>query len=121
MKLASSLESAEVSNQDPDPESERQQLKTILQETTAEVAGIASRKNKDWFDDNDAEIQDLLQKKRSWPGKLLACPDDRATRATYRSACSTLQTKLREMKNNNWWLELAERTQLYQGDPQISM
>ena len=52
MKLASSLESVEVSNQDPDPESEwQQQLKTILQETTAEVAGFASRTNKDWCDE----------------------------------------------------------------------
>ena len=81
MKLVSSLESFEVSNQDPDPESEWQQLKTILQETTAGVAGFASRENNDWFDENDAEIQDLLQNKRSRPGKPLACPDDQATRA----------------------------------------
>ena len=60
MKLVSSLESFEVSNQDPDPESEWQQLKPILQETTAEVAGFASMENTDWFDEYDDEIHDLL-------------------------------------------------------------
>ena len=67
------------------------------------------------------EEQRLIWWKRCWNprstpeeksrhGKLLACPDDQATREAYRSAWSTLQTKLREIQN--WWLALTERTHL---------
>lgn len=34
----------------PDPETQWQRLKSILQETTAKIAGFATRKNRDWFD-----------------------------------------------------------------------
>ena len=40
-------------------------MKTILQETTAEVVGLSTRKHQDWFDEADKEIQELLEKKRS--------------------------------------------------------
>ena len=36
------------------------QMKTILQETTAEVIDLSSRKHQDWFDETDKEIQELL-------------------------------------------------------------
>ena len=51
--------------EDPDPETKWQQLKTILQDTTTEVTGYPTWKNRDCFDENDAEIQNLLQKRRS--------------------------------------------------------
>ena len=35
-------------------------LKTTLQETPAEVGGFSTRKNKDWFDENDNEIRKSL-------------------------------------------------------------
>jgi len=76
------------SEEDPDPETQRQRLKTTLQDTTAKVAGHATGKNRDWFDENDAEIQDLLQKKCSCYETFLARPDDQAVKATYRNACS---------------------------------
>ena len=37
-------------------------------------------------------------------------PDDQAAIAAYKTACSTLQAKLRTMQND-WWTALAERTQ----------
>ena len=95
-----------------DPEEKWLQLKTILQETTADVAGYATRKNRDWFDENDVEIQDLLQQKRSCHLKLLSKPDDHTAKTAYRNACSTLQRKLREIQNK-WWTDLAEQTQCF--------
>ena len=68
--------------------------------------------HKDWFDEADKEIQELLQKKRSCHKHLLAKPDDQAAKAAYKTACSALQAKLRTMQND-WWTELAERTQRY--------
>ncbi|WP_419631682.1 hypothetical protein, partial [Thiolapillus sp.] len=95
-----------------EPEEQWKQMKTILQETTAEVVGLSTRKHQDWFDEADKEIQELLEKKRSCHNHLLAKPDDQAAKAAYKTACSTLQAKLRTMQND-WWTGLAERTQQY--------
>ena len=87
-------------------------MKTILQESTAEVVGLSTRKQEDWFDEAEKELQELLEKKLSCHNHLLAKPDDQAAKAAYKSACSTLQAKLRTMQND-WWTGLAERTQRY--------
>ena len=83
-----------------EPEEQWKQMKTILQETTAEVVDLSTRKHQDWFDEADKEIQELLEKKRSCHNHLLAKPDDQAAKAAYKTACSTLQAKLRTMQNN---------------------
>ena len=44
-----------------EPEEQWKQMKTILQETTAEVVGLSTRKRQDWFDEADKEIQELLE------------------------------------------------------------
>ena len=54
------------------PEEQWKQMKTILQETTAEVIGLSTRKHRDWFDEADEEIQELLEKKRFCHNRLLA-------------------------------------------------
>ena len=53
-------------------EEQWKQMKTILQETTAEVVGLSTRKHQDWFDEADKEIQELLQKKSAVPKEILA-------------------------------------------------
>ena len=57
-----------------DPEELWKQMKTILQETTAEVVGLSTRKHQDSFDESDKEFQELLEKKRSCHNHLLAKP-----------------------------------------------
>ena len=87
-------------------------MKTILQETTVEVVGLSTRKHQDWIDEADKEIHELLKKKRSCYNYLLATPDDQAAKAAYKTACSTLQAKLRTIQSD-WCTGLAERTQRY--------
>ena len=64
-----------------EPEEQCQQMKTMLQETTAEDVGLLTRKHQDWFDEAHKEIQELLEKKRSCHNRLLAKPDDQAGKA----------------------------------------
>ena len=97
-----------------EPEEQRRQMKIILQETTAEITDLSTRKDQDWFDLADREIQELLEKKLSCHNQLLAKPDDQAAKTAYSTSCSPLQAKLRTMQND-WWTALAERTQRYAG------
>ncbi|XP_078612812.1 uncharacterized protein LOC144882704 [Branchiostoma floridae x Branchiostoma japonicum] len=96
---------------DSSPETLWAQLKTAVLQSSEEVLGFTSRKNKDWFDENDQEIQQLLAKKRSAHQAHLAQPSCPAKKAAFRSSCSDLQRKLRIMQNQ-WWVNLAEKTQL---------
>ena len=77
-------------------------MKTILQETTAEVVDLSTRKHQDWFDEADMEIQEVLEKKRSCHNHLLAKPDDQGAKAAHKTSCSTLQVKLRTIQNDCW-------------------
>ena len=69
-----------------EPEQLWKQMKTILQETTAEVVGLWTRKHQDWFDETGKEIQELLEKKCSCHYHLLAKHDDQAAKAAYKTA-----------------------------------
>ena len=59
-----------------EPEEQRRQMKIILQESTAEITDLSTRKDQDWFDEADKETRELLEKKRSCHNHLLAKPDD---------------------------------------------
>ena len=109
-KLAERLD--RVADPDTDIDQHWMQLKTVLQETTAEVAGFSSRKHKDWFDESDTEIQELLKMKRSGHQHLLTNPDNNSLKAAYRTACNTLQKRIRKMKND-WWTDLSKKMQMY--------
>ena len=85
-----------------EPEEWLKQMKTIRQETAAEVVSLSTRERQDWFDEADKEILELLKKKRSCHNRLLAKPDDQAAEAAYMAVCSTLQARLWAMQND-WW------------------
>ena len=56
-------------------------LKTAISLTAEDVLGYTTRKNKDWFDENNQEIQELLTQKRSAHQAHLAqssCPEKKA-------------------------------------------
>ena len=96
---------------DPCPETLWAHLKTAIQQSSKEVLGYSTNKNKDWFDENDKEIQQLLVKKRSAHQAHLAQPSCPVKKTAFRSACSNLQRKL-QIIQNEWWTILAEKTQL---------
>ena len=89
-----------------EPEEQWMQMKTMLQQTTAEVVGLSTRKYRHWFDEADKKVQELLEKKRSCHNRLLAKSDGQAAKAAYKTAGSTLQAKLRTMQND-WRTGLA--------------
>ena len=86
-------------------------LKFLIAMASEEVLGFASKKNKDWFDENNQEIQELLAKKRSALQAHRAQPGCPGKKAAFCLACSNLQHELRVMKNE-WWNAITEKTQL---------
>ena len=76
------------------------------------ISGSQGKRPNHWATCLHVEIQDLHQKKHSCFERVLVKLDDQGAKAAYKNVSSTVQNKLREMKNK-WWIALAEQTQLY--------
>ena len=98
--------------EDPSPETLWDLLKASILQTSEEIIGFATKKNRDWFDENNQEIQELLETKRSAHQAHLSHPSCPVKKAAFRHICNNLQRKLRVMQNE-WWTKLAARTQQY--------
>ena len=73
-------------------------MKTILQQTAAEVVDPSISKHQDWFDEADQKIPELLKKNRSCHNRPLAKLDDQAAEAAHKTVCGTFQAKLKTMQ-----------------------
>ena len=96
--------------EDPSSETVWDKLKTTILQTSEEILGFTTKRNKDWFDENNEEIQKFLVEKRSTHQAHLAHPSCPVKKAAFRHICGNLQLKLRVMQNE-WWTNLAVRTQ----------
>ena len=77
-----------------------------------ECLGPSTRRHRDWFDENYAEIMDLVRKKRSVHLAHLQDLQCTTKKDTLRSICSTVQLKLREMQDS-WLSARADEIQTY--------
>ena len=87
---------------DPTPDNMWEKMKSAILKTSTDILDHTKKKNRDWFDENDKEIQDLLTEKRAAHQGHHAQPTCPAKKDTYWRACSNLQRKLSEIKNK-WW------------------
>ncbi len=79
-------------------------LRTRILQASVDSIGFASKKNKDWIDENDATINILLDDLHLLHTAYANDKDSQAKKDCYNKAKQLAQTKLREMKNN-WWIE----------------
>ena len=84
--------------------------KTGILQASNKTLGFSTKKNKDWFDENNEEIQKMLATKGSAHQAHLAQASCPQKKAAFRLACSILQRKLRNIQKE-WWTNLAEITQ----------
>ena len=94
------------------PEEMWNHMKAAILQTSEEILGFTTKNHKDWFDENNQAIQELLASKRSAYQAHLAQPSCAQKKAAFRRICNSLQRNLREIRNE-WWTKLSERTQLY--------
>ena len=90
----------------PSPKTLWDKLKTAILQTSEEVLGFTTKRNKDWFDENNEEIQKSLAE------KISAHPSCPVRKAAFRRIYSNLQLKLR-VTQNEWWTNHVVRTQQY--------
>ena len=61
--------------------------------------GPVSRKHKDWFDENDNEIQGLLEEKHQKHKAYLRNNSSVSSKTAYSNICKTVQKRLRDMQD----------------------
>ena len=83
-------------NDDPTPETLWNKLMSATLRASADVLGNTDMNNREWLDECDKQIHDLLTQKRSDNQGHLAQTICTMRKATFRSACSTLQRNLKE-------------------------
>ena len=79
----------------------------------SDVLGFKKRKNRDWFDENNLEINMLLQEKHRLYEKVLSQStqqSNNSVRKEYTEHKASLQRELRRMKNT-WWSNISSEIQ----------
>ena len=87
-------------------------LSSAVASSAEEVLGRAPRKNQDWFDANQQEIQGIVDTKNKALAASLSNPSSVHLRNKYKEARANCQRALRNMENE-WWLRLAADIQGY--------
>ena len=98
--------------QDEDVNKEWETLKNTIFSSAEKLLGKQKKKNQDWFDENDPEIQNVIANKNTAYCKLLTDKPTRAKTKAFKEACRQLQIKTREMKTK-WWEEKAKELQCH--------
>ena len=73
---------------------------TVLEDRDVETAWAATRKHKDWFDENCTEIQQLQVEPRRAYNAHLDDPKSASKKDTPRNVRSTIQLKLRQIQDS---------------------
>ena len=66
--------------------------------------------HKDWFDENNAELRQLIETRNQARTSMLS-RNTRSIKAKYRTASRKLTARCRELKND-WWLAKAAELQV---------
>ncbi|VDL86649.1 unnamed protein product [Schistocephalus solidus] len=74
------------------------QLRNVIQSTALKFLGRARRQNQDWFDDNGADISNLVAEKNGLHKAYMDLLTDATKAAFFRCQC-IVQQRLREMQD----------------------
>lgn len=89
-----------------------EQFKTTVYDTGLAVVGTKENKHRDWFDENNVLINNLIEEKRKSHEKLLGSSSSslESAKEDFKKAKSKLQCELRQIKNT-WWADLSAEIQ----------
>ena len=97
---------------DKDLSTSWEDFKKQLYSAGADILGFVENNHRDWFDENDANVKELLDTKHSLHQALLNSQPHEKAEATnaLRKHKSLLQSELRRMKNS-WWNKISHDIQ----------
>ena len=98
-KLSETLETFEIQNE---AEQDWSTFSTTVHTSSLEVLGKTSRKNQDWFDENDEKIKAILDEKNQLHRRHQEDPNSTAKKDAFTGARNGVQKTLREIENQ--WL-----------------
>ena len=87
-------------------------MASAVRDTAEEVIGFKKKKHRDWFDENKAEICELVARKNRAHDALQNNPTSTTLRETFTELRKCVQRELRRMEND-WWVSLAGEIQGY--------
>ena len=82
------------------PDKEWAALQQVVYNTAKTYLGKPDRKNQDWFDPNDQELQILMSRRDQAHQRVLQTRSTRTTTAAYKDACRRLQKDTRALKSD---------------------
>lgn len=101
-------------NTDPqaDVEAEWARPRDAVYAAATDVVGPVTRKNQDWFDENNSSIQTRLEEKRRLHRALLNDPSSVSKKDAHDAMKKTVRTDLRQMQDE-WFRKQADNIQSY--------
>ena len=87
-------------------------IRNTITDAAKSIIGFTKKKNKDWFDENNHEINHLINAKRMARLAQEQDPHSRWKKTRYRELKQQCQTKLRELQNN-WWQQKSVELEQY--------
>ena len=88
------------------------QISDALRSAGLDVLGTSRRRHRDWFDESDHEVRELLRVKNAAHGSAVSHPNSEYLRRKFAEVRAETQRRLREIENN-WWLSFAQELQSY--------
>ena len=85
-------------------------MQANILESAVNSVGYTTRRHKDWFDDNAAEIHKLVETKNKAHNAYLANPQSKTLKTQLKNLRTETQRTLRVLENN-WWLGIAQEIQ----------
>ena len=87
-------------------------FKSEVYDSSVEVLGLKKRKHRDWFNENDSNINVLLERRYKLKVQYLNAPKGRKdeVKTLFREGKAQLQRELRRMKNE-WWKGVSKEIQ----------
>uniref|UniRef100_H3AJS3 Endonuclease/exonuclease/phosphatase domain-containing protein n=1 Tax=Latimeria chalumnae TaxID=7897 RepID=H3AJS3_LATCH len=110
--LSEKLANLAIENDNTSIEDDWQALKETIHVACKESIGVITRRHQDWFDENNAEIKFLLDRKRKAFCDWQNHPTSSQKQGTFQQLKVEAQRKIREIKNK-WWEEKAKKIQQF--------
>ena len=108
--LCSRLDALEHSSEDVDES--WIVFRDTVHSSAMDSLGPVSRNHQDWFDDNDKEIQEPLEKKHQKHKAYLRNTSSVSSKTAYSNICKTVQIRLRDMQDS-WLSKKADEIQSF--------